>query len=113
VWQSRPGLIGWIAEVNNRPLGIRYMIASLTFFFIGMVLAMVMRTQLAVARQSICMGPDSYNQVFTMHGSTMLYLFAVPFIEGLGSICSAADRSAGRGFSPLTNFGYWLYLFGG
>lgn len=113
LWRSPAGLAGWFATVNNRPLGKRYMITSLTFFLAAVVLAMGMRTQLAVPNNDF-MGPDFYNQVFTMHGSTMLYLFAVPFIEGLGLyfvplMIGARDVA----FPRLTNFGYWLYLFGG
>lgn len=113
IWQSPTGPGGWIATVNNRPLGKRYMLTALGFFFVGMILAMIMRTQLAVPENTF-LDPDVYNQVFTMHGSTMLYLFAVPFIEGLGLyfvplLIGARDI----GFPRLTSFGYWLYLFGG
>jgi cytochrome c oxidase subunit I+III len=111
-WQSRPGVIGWIAEVNNRPIGIRYMVASLMFFFIGMLLAMVMRTQLAVADNHL-LSPDSYNGVFTMHGSTMLYLFAVPFVEGLGLyLIPLLIGSRDVAFPRATSFGFWMYIFG-
>lgn len=113
IWTSPTGPAGWIATVNNRPLGIRYMVTALAFFFIGMILALVMRTQLAVPENTL-LGPDEYNQIFTMHGSTMLYLFAVPFIEGLGLyFVPLLIGSRDIGFPRLTSFGYWLYLFGG
>jgi cytochrome c oxidase subunit I+III len=113
VWMSPPGLPGWIRTVNNRPLGKRYMLTALAFFSVAVVLALLMRTQLAVPHHDF-LGPDAYNQVFTMHGSTMLFLFAVPFIEGLGLylvplMIGARDVA----FPRLTSFGYWLYLFGG
>lgn len=112
-WMSRPGLLGWIAEVNNRPLGIRYMTTSLVFFAMAVVMALVMRTQLALPDNNL-LSPDTYNAIFTMHGSTMLYLFAVPFVEGLGLyliplMIGARDVA----FPRLTSFGYWMYLFGG
>lgn len=112
-WMSRPGLLGWIAEVNNRPLGVRYMVTSLIFFAIAVVMALVMRTQLALPDNNL-LSPDTYNAIFTMHGSTMLYLFAVPFVEGLGLyliplLIGARDVA----FPRLTSFGYWMYLFGG
>jgi len=112
-WMSRPGLLGWLAEVNNRPLGVRYMITSLVFFAMAVVMALVMRTQLALPDNNL-LAPDTYNAIFTMHGSTMLYLFAVPFVEGLGLyliplLIGARDVA----FPRLTNFGYWMYLFGG
>ncbi|MDW7772635.1 MAG: cbb3-type cytochrome c oxidase subunit I [Desulfobulbaceae bacterium] len=112
-WESRPGIAGWIAEVNNRPLGVRYMVASLAFFLIAVVLAMVMRTQLAVPDNDL-LTPDAYNRVFTMHGSTMLYLFAVPFLEGLGLyLIPMLIGSRDVAFPRFTNFGFWLYVFGG
>jgi cytochrome c oxidase subunit I+III len=113
IWQSPPGFAGWIATVNNRPLGVRYMVTSLAFFLAAVVLAMVMRTQLAVPDNHL-LTPDGYNCVFTMHGSTMLYLFAVPFIEGLGLyLIPLFIGSRDVAFPRLTNFGFWLYLFGG
>lgn len=112
-WMSRPGFLGWLAEVNNRPLGVRYMITSLVFFAMAVVMALAMRTQLALPDNNL-LAPDTYNAIFTMHGSTMLYLFAVPFVEGLGLyliplLIGARDVA----FPRLTNFGYWMYLFGG
>lgn len=113
VWQSRPGILGWIAEVNNRPLGVRYMVTSLVFFAMAVVMALTMRTQLALPDNNL-LSPDTYNALFTMHGSTMLYLFAVPFVEGLGLfliplMIGARDVA----FPRLTSFGYWMYVFGG
>jgi len=113
VWQSRPGVWGWIAEVNNRPLGVRYMVTSLIFFVMAVAMALMMRTQLALPDNNL-LSPDTYNAIFTMHGSTMLYLFAVPFVEGLGLyliplLIGARDVA----FPRLTSFGFWMYLFGG
>ncbi|MFO7655060.1 MAG: cbb3-type cytochrome c oxidase subunit I [Candidatus Krumholzibacteriia bacterium] len=112
-WESPSGLSGWIATVNSRPLGERYMLTALGFFTVGILLALVMRSQLAVPDNTL-LGPDAYNGVFTMHGSTMLYLFAVPFIEGLAIyLIPLLVGSRDLAFPRLTNFGYWLYLFGG
>ncbi len=112
-WQSPTGPLGWLAEVNNRPLGIRYMVTALAFFLAGIILAVLMRTQLAVPENTF-LGPDAYNRVFTMHGSTMLYLFAVPFVEGVGLyFVPLLLGSRDIGFPRMTSFGYWLYLFGG
>ena len=112
-WQSRPGISGWIAEVNNRPLGLRYMVTALAFFSVAVVMALVMRIQLAVPDNTL-LDPDTYNAIFTMHGSTMLYLFAVPFVEGLGLyLIPLMIGSRDVAFPRLTAFGYWMYLFGG
>ncbi|OFZ53314.1 MAG: hypothetical protein A2428_10215 [Bdellovibrionales bacterium RIFOXYC1_FULL_54_43] len=113
LWSSPTGLKGFIATVNNRPIGKRYMVTALIFFSIAVAMALLIRAQLAFPRNDL-LGPDAYNGVFTMHGSTMLYLFAVPFIEGLGLyliplMIGARDVA----FPRLSSFGYWLYLFGG
>jgi cytochrome c oxidase subunit I+III len=112
-WSSPPGLSGWIATVNNRPVGERYMITALSFFSAGVILAVLMRTQLAVPENNL-LSPETYNGIFTMHGSTMLYLFAVPFVEGLGLyLVPMLVGSRDVAFPRLSSLGYWLYLFGG
>lgn len=112
-WQSPSGLTGWIATVNSRPLGERYLVTSLAFFTAGIILALLIRAQLAIPDNHL-IGPNAYNGVFTMHGSTMLYLFAVPFIESLGVyFLPLLVGSRDLAFPRLTNLGYWLYLFGG
>ncbi len=112
-WQSPPGVRGWIATVNNRPLGKRYMITSLMFFALAGVLSLLLRAQLTVADNDL-LGPEIYNEIFTMHGSTMMYLFAVPFVEGLALyLVPLMIGSRDVAFPRLTNFGYWMYLFGG
>ncbi len=83
-WQSPSGLYGWISTVNSRPLGKSYMLTALSFFLAAVVLALLMRSQLAFPDNTL-LGPDSYNSIFTMHGSTMLYLFASPSWRDWGS----------------------------
>jgi cytochrome c oxidase subunit I+III len=112
-WTSPSGFIGWISIVNSRPLGTRYMVTSLLFFSMGIILAVIMRSQLAFPNNDL-LGPDAYNSIFTMHGSTMLYLFAVPFIEALGIyFVPLLIGSRDLAYPRMTNLGYWLYLFGG
>jgi cytochrome c oxidase subunit I+III len=112
-WESPPGFLGWLAEVNNRPLGLRFMVTALVFFLLGGVMALLMRIQLAVSDNTF-MGPELYNQLFTMHGSTMMYLFSVPFLEGLALyVLPLMLGSRDVAYPRLTAFGYWTYLFGG
>jgi cytochrome c oxidase subunit I+III len=112
-WASRPGLSGWLMEVNNRPLGVRFMVTALGFFFVGGFLALLLRIQLAVPDNDF-LSPELYNQLFTMHGSTMMYLFAVPFLEGLALyLLPLLIGSRDVAFPRLTAFSYWTYLFGG
>ncbi|TVP94622.1 MAG: cytochrome c oxidase subunit I [Planctomycetaceae bacterium] len=112
-WAPARGFPGVLAEVNNQIIGKRFMITAFVFFMLGGVLALLMRIQLA-ASDNHFLGPQTYNELFTMHGSTMMFLFAVPFLEGLAlyllpMMIGARDVA----FPRLTAYGYWLYLFGG
>ncbi|PTQ94754.1 cytochrome c oxidase subunit I+III [Nitrosomonas nitrosa] len=105
---------GWraLTIVNHTTIGIRFMVTGGVFFLIGGLLAMLMRTQLALPEQEI-IGPELYNQLFTMHGTIMMFLFAVPMVEGLAlylipKMIGARDLL----FPRLSAFGYWCYLFG-
>lgn len=112
-WASPSGFPGWFSVVNNRPLGLRFMLTALAFFLVGGVLALLMRIQLAVSENDF-LGPQLYNQLFTMHGSTMMYLFSVPFLEGLALyIIPSMIGSRDVAYPRLTALGYWTYLFGG
>jgi cytochrome c oxidase subunit I+III len=112
-WSSVPGLRGWFMEVNNQPMGKRFMITAMVFFALGGLLALLMRLQLAVGESGL-IEPGLYNQIFTMHGSTMMYLFAVPFLEGLALyLLPMLIGSRDVAFPRLTAFSYWTYLFGG
>ena len=78
-WAPACGFPRVLAEVNNQILGIRFMLTAAVFFSLGGVLALLIRLQLAVPENTV-LGPQLYNQLFTMHGSTMMFLFAVPFL---------------------------------
>ena len=112
IWRTPPGL-GRLSAVNHSIIGLRFMVTACIFFAIGGVLAMLLRAQLATSRSAF-MGPDTYNQVFTMHGTVMMFLFAIPLIEGfalymLPKLLGARDLA----FPRLSAYGYWCYLFGG
>ncbi|MBN9408494.1 MAG: cytochrome c oxidase subunit I [Burkholderiales bacterium] len=112
VWSS-PG--GWrsVMAVNHNIVGRRFIMTALAFFFIGGVLAMMIRAQLATP-QAAFLDDALYSQVFTMHGTLMMFLFAIPLIEGfaiylLPKMIGARDLAYPR----LGAFGYWCYLLGG
>ncbi|GHE19855.1 cytochrome ubiquinol oxidase subunit I [Halomonas urumqiensis] len=112
-WGSPAGLRGMLTVVNHGTLGLRFMVTGLVFFLLGGVLAMLVRTQLAFPDQDF-MSPDVYSQVTTMHGTVMMFLFAIPVLEGLAiylipKMIGTRDLACPR----LTAFGYWCYLFGG
>ncbi len=112
IWGTGPGLQR-LAAVNHSIIGLRFMATAFVFFAIGGVLGMLTRVQLATPEAAF-MSPETYNQVFTMHGSMMLFLFAIPMLEGMAvyltpKILGARDFA----FPRLTAYGYWCYLFGG
>ncbi|WP_182083889.1 cytochrome c oxidase subunit I [Aureimonas sp. ME7] len=113
IWATPPGWRGTIRAVNHTILGRRFIIAAFVFFAIGGALAMLIRAQLASPRSAF-VGPDLYNQIFTMHGTVMMFLFAIPMFEGLAiyllpKMLGARDFA----FPRLTALGFWCYLFGG
>ncbi|WP_019624806.1 cytochrome c oxidase subunit I [Thioalkalivibrio thiocyanoxidans] len=112
VWANLPGL-GTLAAVNHTTVGLRFMVTGAAFFLVGGLLAMLMRTQLALPEQDI-ISPEIYGQLFTMHGTVMMFLFAIPILEGLGlymipKLIGARDLV----FPRISAFGYYCYLFGG
>ncbi|WP_207622737.1 cbb3-type cytochrome c oxidase subunit I [Falsiroseomonas algicola] len=111
-WASPPG---WraLSAVNHRPMGARFVVTAFFFFTIAGLLALLIRTQLAVPNNTV-LGPEAYNQVFTMHGTMMLFLFAVPVLQGAATyllplMLGARDLP----FPRLGAFSFWCYLFGG
>ncbi|MCW5721065.1 MAG: cytochrome c oxidase subunit I [Devosia sp.] len=112
IWATPPGW-GRLSAVNHNILGKRFMVLALVFFAIGGVLAMLIRAQLATPNSAF-IGPDLYNQIFTMHGTVMMFLFAIPMFEGLAmyllpKMLGARDLA----FPRLAAYGFWCYLFGG
>ena len=112
-WADPRGLVGWFCHVDHKSIGRRYLVTAFGFFLIGGVLAALMRLQLARPDNTF-LGPDLYNQIFTTHGTTMMFLFAVPVMQGLGIYfvpLMVGARSIA--FPRLVAFSYWMLLFGG
>jgi len=112
VWQLPRG---WrsVTAVNNTYIGKLYIGTALLFLLLAGVLALLMRAQLAVPNATL-LGPDTYNQVFTMHGTVMMFLFAVPIVEAIAvyllpNMLGARDLP----FPRLSAYAYWAYAFGG
>ncbi|WP_439533997.1 cytochrome c oxidase subunit I [Polymorphobacter sp.] len=113
IWDRGPGWRGALASVNHTDIGRRFILTAFVFFLIGGVLAMLIRAQLATPGSAF-IGPDEYNQIFTMHGSIMMFLFAIPMIEGLAFyMLPKLLGSRDMAFPRLSAYGYWCYLFGG
>src|SRR5688500_2257925 len=112
-WGPAPRPFSFFREINNIPISHRYMAASFGFFLAGGVLAMLMRIQLARPNNDF-LDPVTYNRLFTMHGTTMMFLFVIPFLEALANyflplLLGTRDLP----FPRLTALSYWTYLFGG
>ena len=112
-WGERPGLRGWLGTVSHTRIGMRFIVTAFVFFALGGLEALLMRIQLARPESGL-LGPDLYNQVFTMHGSTMMFLFAVPVMEGMGLYLVPLMIGARNvAFPRLAAYSYWVYLTGG
>src|SRR5664279_316146 len=107
------GLLQWISSVDHKMIGIMYLMVSLLFFVIGGAEALLMRTQLAFPLLHF-IGPETYNQFFTMHGTTMIFLVAMPAVFGFAvyfvPLMIGANETA---FPHLNAFSLWITLFGG
>ncbi|PZN34905.1 MAG: cytochrome c oxidase subunit I [Proteobacteria bacterium] len=112
-WGSLPGWWGALATVDHKRIGRRYLVTAFTFFALGGMLALGMRMQLAQAGSTL-VGPDLYRQLFTVHSTTMMFLFAVPVMQGI-AIYTVPLMAGTRtlAFPRLSAFSYWVYLLGG
>jgi cytochrome c oxidase subunit I+III len=112
-WADPPGFKGWLETVDHKRVARRYIATALVFFALAGVLALLMRTQLAVPENRL-LDPDQYNQVFSMHGSVMMFLFAVPVMEAVAIYMIPLMVGARNiAFPRLNAFSYWVFLFGG
>ena len=105
--------LSWVGTVDHKRIGILYLVTTFAFFLIGGVEALVMRLQLASPHKSL-LSPDAYNQLFTMHGTTMIFLVVMPALVGFANyfvplMIGARDMA----FPRLNAMSYWLLLFGG
>src|SRR3954454_6963834 len=112
-WADDPGLWGWLRSVDHKAIGRRYLVTAATMFVFAGILAALMRIQLARPENRF-IGPDLYNQIFATHGTTMMFLFAVPVMQGLGVYFVPLMVGARAiAFPRLVAFSYWMFLFGG
>ncbi|HXT31750.1 MAG TPA: cbb3-type cytochrome c oxidase subunit I, partial [Vicinamibacterales bacterium] len=82
-WAGGRGVIAWLSEVDHKAIGRRFIVTAFAFFALAGLLAALMRIQLARPENHF-LSPDAYNQIFTMHGTTMMFLFAVPVVLAMG-----------------------------
>jgi len=111
-WRDGGGLWGWLTTVDHKVIARRYIITAFLMFIAGGLEAGMMRMQLARPENTF-LGPDRYNQIFTTHGTTMMFLFAVPIMTAMGLYfvpLMVGARSIA--FPRLNAFGYYTYLMG-
>jgi cytochrome c oxidase subunit I len=113
IWDTRPGVIGWLSSVDHKSIGKRYLVTSFAFLLIGGIEALIMRVQLGGPNQHL-LTPDQYNQLFTMHGLTMIFLYALPILSGFSNfLWPLMLGSRDMAFPRLNAFSYWVFLFSG
>jgi cytochrome c oxidase subunit I+III len=111
VWTPRPGLLGWLTTVDHKRVGILYFWTTIVLFLAGGVEALLVRTQLARPEEHV-LDPDTYNQLFTMHGVTMIFFFIIPMTTGafgnylVPLMIGARDMA----FPRMNALSYWLFL---
>jgi cytochrome c oxidase subunit I+III len=111
VWAERKGLLGWITTTDHKRIGIMYFFTALVMFGAGGVEALLIRTQLIGPHGSV-LSPQAYDEVFTMHGVTMIFLFVIPMTTGafgnylVPLMIGARDMA----FPRMNALSYWIYL---
>ncbi|GJH12836.1 cytochrome c oxidase subunit I [Caballeronia sp. EK] len=112
-WSDPPGLIGALSAINHKTVARRFIVTTFAFFLLAGLLALAMRTQLARADQRL-IGPNLYNELFTMHGTTMMFLFAVPVMQAVAAFLVPLMIGARSiAFPRMNAYAYWVFLFGG
>ena len=112
-WRTGASLIERLSCVDHKVVGRRYILTAFFFLCLGGLSAVAMRLQLARPEAKL-LGPDLYNQLFTMHGTTMMFLFAVPVMEAFAVyLVPLMVGTRNIAFPRLNAFSYWVYLFGG
>jgi cytochrome c oxidase subunit I len=113
MWATPPGLKGWLSSVDHKEIGQRYMVTALVFLLLGGLEALVMRAQLAGPERRL-LTPEQYDQLFTMHGVTMIFLYASPILTGFSNyLWPLLLGSRDMAFPRLNALSYWIYLVAG
>ena len=110
---SGNGLLNWISTVDHKQIGIMYLCSAVFFFLVGFTEAILMRIQLMRPENTV-LSPEAYNQIFSMHGTTMIFMVLTPMLIGYATyflpLMIGANEMA---FPRLNAFSFWMFLFGG
>ncbi|MEJ0052440.1 MAG: cytochrome c oxidase subunit I [Methylovirgula sp.] len=113
IWETEPGILGWFSSVDHKEIGIRYIFTAFIFLALGGVEALIMRVQLARPDQHL-LTPEQYDQLFSTHGMTMIFLYAMPILSGFSNylwplLLGARDMA----FPRVNALSYWLFVAAG
>ncbi|HTT97417.1 MAG TPA: cytochrome c oxidase subunit I [Rhizomicrobium sp.] len=113
LWETEPGFIGWLSSVDHKEIGIRYIITAFAFLIVGGIEALIFRLQLSWSNLHV-LSPEQYDQLFSTHGMTMIFLYAGPVLSGFSNylwplLLGARDMALPR----LNALSYWIYLCAG
>jgi cytochrome c oxidase subunit I+III len=114
IWQERPGVLGWLTTTDHKRIGLLYLFTSMVFFGAGGVEALLVRTQLIRPNNGL-LGPQAYDEIFTMHGVTMIFLFVIPISTGafgnylLPLMIGARDMA----FPRMNALSFWIFAASG
>ena len=103
----------WATTVDHKKIGIMYVIMAVVFLMVGGAQALLVRWQLILPRYDF-LGPDTFNQMFTMHGTTMVFFMGIPILVGMGNYLVPLEIGArDMAFPRLNALGFWVTLLGG
>jgi len=114
MWRPRPGVLGWLTTTDHKRIGLLYFWTTLVFFGAGGIEALIMRAQLAKPDESL-VSPSTYDELFTMHGLTMIFFFIIPMTTGafgnylIPLMIGARDMA----FPRLNALSFWIFLAAG
>src|SRR5262249_28584299 len=110
----RSGLYEWLTTTDHKKIGILYIVNSFIFFFIGGLLALGVRTELAQPGLQFVHDESVYNQLFTMHGTVMIFLFIIPMLAGFGNYVAPLQIGApDMAFPRINALSFWMLPLGG
>ena len=107
------GVLSWLTTTDHKKIGIMYMVTAFAFFIAGGIMALLIRTELSSPGRDV-VSADTYNQLFTMHGTTMIFLWILPMLSGLGNYLVPLQIGArDMAFPRINALSYWLILLAG
>ncbi|MFP5368536.1 MAG: cbb3-type cytochrome c oxidase subunit I, partial [Actinomycetes bacterium] len=107
-------VVSWITSTDHKTIGYMYLISSFVFFCLAGVMALLIRAELFEPGMQILQTKEQYNQLFTMHGTMMLLMFATPLFAGFANVIMPLQiGSPDVAFPRLNMFSFWLFMFGG